>query len=68
MPDYLLLMHDDTPDAGAMIGLPISAGWQASGNFQGGSAIGEGICARKSALRRPSQATWEVHPHQRRQH
>ena len=51
MPDYLLLMHDDArepwnkqrDDWGPYIGR-----LQASGNFQGGSAIGEGVCARKS--------------------
>jgi hypothetical protein len=51
MPDYLFLMHDDAPfdDAnnddswGSYI-----ARLQASGNFQGGSAIGSGVCARKS--------------------
>lgn len=46
MPDYLLLTHNDA--AG-------SEGWdsyiaklRAAGHFQGGSAIGPGICARKS--------------------
>ncbi|HKV41957.1 MAG TPA: hypothetical protein VJX67_22325 [Blastocatellia bacterium] len=52
MPEYILLMHNDTPelasggtnyDWGPYIGRI-----QASGNFQGGSAIGAGICARKS--------------------
>jgi hypothetical protein len=52
MPDYLFLMHDDIPACGsdgrndnwaAYIGK-----LQASGNFQGGSAIGTGICVRKS--------------------
>jgi hypothetical protein len=51
MPDYLFLMHDDARDLGtnrrdnwgAYIGK-----LQASGNFQGGSAIGAGVCARKS--------------------
>src|SRR5260221_7775945 len=48
MPDYILLMHDDAPkehdrDWGDYIGM-----LRASGNFQGGSAIGEGVCARRS--------------------
>jgi hypothetical protein len=51
MPDYIFLMHDDVPpgpavqedDWGPYIGR-----LQASGNFQGGSEIGEGTCARKS--------------------
>jgi hypothetical protein len=51
MPDYLFLMHDDIPEAGnegrdddwaRYIG-----GLQAAGSFQGGSAIGAGVCARK---------------------
>jgi hypothetical protein len=52
MPDYLFLMHDDIPD---LEGEGSSDDWgpyiarlQMSGNFQGGSAIGAGICARKS--------------------
>jgi hypothetical protein len=51
MPDYLFLMHDDVPpgdtahddNRGPYIGR-----LQASGNFQGGSVIGAGICTRKS--------------------
>jgi hypothetical protein len=52
MPDYLFLMHGDIPEAGnegrsddwgRYIG-----GLQAAGSFQGGSAIGAGVCARKS--------------------
>lgn len=51
MPDYLFLMHDDVPadNPGADDNWgPYIARLQASGNFQGGSAIGAGICARKS--------------------
>jgi hypothetical protein len=51
MPDYLFLMHEDTT-------APVRAdAWatylgelQAAGCFQGGSAIGGGICARKSGV------------------
>jgi hypothetical protein len=51
MPDYLFLMHDDArepwnkrrDDWGPYIGK-----LQASGNFQGGSAIGPGVCTRQS--------------------
>jgi hypothetical protein len=52
MPDYLFLMHDDIPDDGneerhddwgRYIGT-----LQVAGNFQGGSAIGAGVCTRKS--------------------
>ena len=52
MPDYLFLMHDAVPD-----GDDDGDEWeayvrqlQASGNFQGGSAIGDGICIRKSGV------------------
>ncbi len=52
MPDFIFLMHDDVPERGDSSS---DAGWgrylamlQASGNFQGGSAIGAGVCARKS--------------------
>ena len=50
MPDYIFLMHND---AGRNQGN--GAEWERyiggllqSGNFQGGSAIGEGLCVRKS--------------------
>jgi hypothetical protein len=61
MPGYLLLMHNDVPQAGG--GPPMQAPaqtWgpylgrlQAEGNFQGGSAIGDGVCARKSGVAPP---------------
>ena len=52
MPDYLFLMHDDIPKLGIQErdhnwGLYIGR-LRASGNFKGGSAIGAGVCARKS--------------------
>jgi hypothetical protein len=58
MNDYLLLMHDDCPapphdsfdeDWGRYI-----ARLQASGHFRGGSAIGPGICARRSGVVPPA--------------
>ena len=52
MPDYLFLMHDDAPEPGNTERNDdwdrYVRGLRASGNFQGGSAIGGGICARKS--------------------
>jgi hypothetical protein len=52
MPDYLILMHDDAPDA------PVegpSDDWgpyleklKKAGTFEGGSAIGSGVCVRKA--------------------
>jgi hypothetical protein len=46
MPDYLLLMHNDAP--GPLDWGPYIAALQAGGHFQGGSAIGPGLCARTS--------------------
>src|SRR5215472_14817731 len=49
MPDYLMLMHNDPAKAAS------DADWAAyiqalakTGKFQGGSAIGDGVCRRKS--------------------
>ena len=51
MPDFLMLMHDDVPASAS----ERDEDWesyirklQASGNFEGGSAMGEGSCVRKS--------------------
>ncbi len=48
MPEYMLLMHSDSTGAD-------EGGWErylaklrASGRFEGGSAIGEGICVNKA--------------------
>jgi hypothetical protein len=49
MPDYLFLMHDDaTEKVNTDCWDPYFATLSATGRFQGGSAIGGGICARKS--------------------
>ena len=47
MPEYIFLMHDDANDD--------ETAWERyldrlkqSGCFEGGSAIGDGVCARKS--------------------
>jgi hypothetical protein len=52
MQDYLLLMHGDVQET---CGDGDDAAWEAyfsrliaSGNFQGGSSIGTGLCIRKS--------------------
>ncbi len=47
MPDYLFLMHDDAP-ATDEAWPPYLARLQATGHFQGGSAIGAGLCARRT--------------------
>jgi len=48
MPDYMLLMHTDAPERvdDALWGTYLGR-LQASGHFQGGSAIGDGTCIRK---------------------
>ncbi|RAI59257.1 YciI family protein [Roseicella frigidaeris] len=59
MPDYLFLMHDDAPpgatggdgDWAAYIGR-----LQAAGRFQGGSAIGTGLCVRRAGAVPPITA------------
>ena len=57
MNDYILLMHDDVPDAGRAAS---RSGWDAyiaqlasSGRFDGGSSIGAGVCLRKDGLPPP---------------
>ncbi len=54
MPDYLFLRYDDFPELGneerSDDGAPYIGRLQASGNFQGGSAIGTGVCVRKSGV------------------
>jgi len=56
MNDYILFMHNDAPDRAA----DRADAWSAyfaklrkAGAFQGGSAIGDGICASKSSSARP---------------
>ncbi len=46
MPDYLFLMHDDAPGDENDWG-PYLAKLKQSGRFEGGSAIGDGVCVRK---------------------
>ncbi len=56
MPDFLLLMHDDGGDPAsgdADPWAPYLAGLRASGRLQGGSAIGAGICLRKTGTAPP---------------
>jgi hypothetical protein len=54
MADYLFLMHDDAPDDAAAWE-PYLRTLRQSGCFQGGSAIGDGVCVRKSG--RPPAVT-----------
>jgi hypothetical protein len=46
MPEYIFLMHGDADDDETAWG-PYLRRLEQSGCFQGGSAIGEGICVRK---------------------
>jgi len=47
MAEYIFLMHDDAI-AGGRAWEPYLHRLQQGGYFQGGSAIGDGVCARKS--------------------
>ena len=47
MPDYVLLMHDDSVGE-EPAWEPYLRKLRESGAFQGGSAIGAGVCARKT--------------------
>ncbi|HZV20475.1 MAG TPA: hypothetical protein VE986_02895 [Hyphomicrobiales bacterium] len=52
MAEYILLMHDDAiANEGAWE--PYIQTLQRSGCFEGGSAIGDGVCARKSGAPAP---------------
>ena len=55
MPDYILLMHDDS-DADDRAWAPYLQRLQQGGFFQGGSAIGQGVCLRKSGEPAPITA------------
>jgi hypothetical protein len=47
MAEYIFLMHDDALDDENAWG-PYLQGLKKTGCFQGGSAIGDGVCARKT--------------------
>ena len=47
MPDYIFFMHDDARD-GEDNWEPYLTKLKASGSFGGGSAIGDGVCVRKT--------------------
>jgi len=46
MPSYIFFMHDDVLDQGADWE-PYLTKLKANGSFEGGSAIGDGVCVRK---------------------
>jgi hypothetical protein len=48
MPEYILLMHDDGDADAEEDWEPYLARLRARGCFEGGSAIGDGLCVRKS--------------------
>ncbi len=48
MPDFILLMHDDAPGGDQLDWDPYLTRLREAGVFQGGSAIGEGACLKKS--------------------
>jgi len=47
MPDYIFFMHDHARD-GEIDWEPYLMGLKVDGSFEGGSAIGNGVCVRKS--------------------
>jgi hypothetical protein len=47
MPNYILFMHDDARNGGDSWE-PYLAKLKAIGSFEGGSAIGDGVCVRKT--------------------
>jgi hypothetical protein len=53
MADYILLMHDDAVADDEAAWEPYLDRLQQGGFFQGGSAIGDGVCARKSGAPAP---------------
>jgi hypothetical protein len=55
MPDYIFLMHGDSAAEEASWE-PYLRRLNESGAFQGGSAIGEGVCARKAGTPAPLNA------------
>jgi hypothetical protein len=55
MPDYIFLMHDES-DADEGAWAPYLRRLQQGGFFQGGSAIGGGVCLRKSGTPAPVTA------------
>jgi len=57
MPDYILLMHNDaTTPVDVDAWGPYIAGLRAAGAFEGGSAIGPGVCVRKTGAVPPITA------------
>lgn len=48
MPDFIFLHHDDSPGDGGLDWDPYLTRLREAGVFQGGSAIGEGCCVKKS--------------------
>jgi hypothetical protein len=67
MNDYIFFMHNDAPDRAGDRGDAWSAyvaKLRQAGAFQGGSAIGDGICAsRSSSTRGHHTAPLGVHPY-----
>ena len=55
MPEYILLMHDDA-DTDDVVWEPYIRKLQQDGFFEGGSAIGDGVCARKRGTPAPVTA------------
>src|SRR5262249_3397601 len=56
MAEYLLLMHDDATGEGMSPWDRYIQGLKDKGVFEGGSAIGEGVCVRKDGTAPPITA------------
>ena len=68
MADYIFLMHDDA-DVSDHTWEPYILHLQERGVFQGGSTVGDGLCARKDgAARLVTEHLTGVHPDHCRQH
>lgn len=56
MAEFIVLMHaDGGPESGADWGRYLE-GLRATGKFQGGSAIGDGVCVRRTGVAGPLSA------------
>ena len=67
MNDYILFMHDDVPSHAAEVwNGPRIAKASSGRRFQGGSAIGGGVCASKRGSAGTHGAPVRLHPHQGR--
>lgn len=53
MVEYIFFMHDDATAEGETAWEPYLSRLRQSGRFEGGSAIGDGVCVRKLGAPHP---------------